>query len=400
MNKLEFAAMLKEDAENTDNPEYAARLLTDHYKIMAEEADGYAAQRYLQEMYNTKCLFEGCKKKAEKDPEVKESHVVDTLLVTTHDVTEGCTESDKVEKVKVKEDTLSKLGITPVTEGYSQTIRVIVTDVMNESKADLHAYYNGDDKCLYVRSIDESNESLIESFKNFIAESVDKVEAWKKEVESTHPEHVGNIKYASKIEVGANHISADLRGHDRSLGFFDLDKEEGHVLHESVEVMKDDVDGKVIRHPSRDDKVWYDSSRLWNHHLNQLKLAGHVGELGLDGDGNVTRRTDADGHTVALYDTDKKQGWIRSELADKVIKKLEEVKEEPAAQVHEEKEVEPVDGVWDMFKRKDPNKATASPVSQLAEGNDSEFKAMLSNMLTEKVNSKFEEMKLRVAKAM
>jgi hypothetical protein len=53
-----------------------------------------------------------------------------------------------------------------------------------------------------------------------------------------------------------------------------------------------------------------------------------------------------------------------------------------------------------MFKRKDPNKAIASPVSQLAEGNDSEFKAMISNMLTEKVNSKFEEMKLRVAKAM
>lgn len=237
-DRLETAKMLKEDAEIAEDTIRRAELMADHYRIMSEETEGFESARYKQEMYNQVGVLSEAKH-PDADPEVIKHKAFEDYLISTHDITEGCVEGDEIKFVPVMEN-LADLGIELVESEIGQMHRVQMNGILNEDKADFHLFQSSATGEFTIRMLGEGNSDLVKSFVEMatmpICEDIEKFDAWKKEVEQKNAEHAGKIKYVGKAENGANHVSAEIptdKG-PRSLGFYDMNSNEGHHLSEEL----------------------------------------------------------------------------------------------------------------------------------------------------------------------
>lgn len=319
-NKLEAAKMLKEDADLADCVIRRAELLADHYRIMSEETEGFESARYKQEMYN--CVAQLTEAKhPDTDPEVIEHKSFEDYVISTHAITEGCVEGDEIKFVPVMEN-LADLSIELVESEIGQMHRVQMNGILNEDKADFHLFQSSAAGEFTIRMLGEGKSELVESFVEMasmpICEDTDKFDTWKQEVEQKNTEHAGKIKYVGKAENGANHVSAEIptdKG-PRSLGFYDMQSNEGHHLSEDAQEtdVLETAKGKVYRVDSRPDKLWYESEELWNDHIKKINDTAYSGKLDVDRSTPTTKMTDPETtQTVGLFNPTVRHGWIISD---------------------------------------------------------------------------------------
>lgn len=369
MDKIDSAKILKEDADLVESHTRKLELLADYHKLMSELTEGHVSARHIQDMNS--CISElSGQSNLDPNPDVISHIAVMENIFSIHYQEISAREIEGMTFTPIQEK-ISELGIELIESDIGQTYRIQVNGILDEGKADFHIFQSSKDGEFTIKTLSESDETKIAAFVEYmttpVCEDIEKYDAWKRDIESKYPEHAGKIRYVGKSDNGSNHISAQVPGQDRSFGFYDVDKNEGHVLSESV------VD-------SADFKENEEGNKSREHHI-EFK--------------------------------DEKSANKEPEVFESNI--LENLKE--------------VDGKWGLFSRKDPNKVlqwykgegkpseewvnkveqrihmfedvqNGSDLFSLEEGYDKDFKDAIWSKLDKIFESKFESIKAEIAKTL
>ena len=272
--ELEFHLTEANKFKEDNREKFLEHMIDYHMKSaeLSESSGEYLSHIFCANKFKSEYLNESVESTDIMSEEYSEYVDAGNFIFAKTPIDKSAVENNLATTAMIFENAAKTLGIT---EEYT---RIIVANTETKEVGALHIIEHSEN-CYHIVGVGDTSPELFEAFLiEFNAEKLMEdvsVTDWKKKIEQTYPEHKGTVKYSLKGESGMpNHIAAEVKTNlldqPKSLGMYDLEKEEGHVFTEAKKVEPEEkesvceelkqIDGKwALVSKTNPDKVlqWY-----------------------------------------------------------------------------------------------------------------------------------------------
>jgi hypothetical protein len=184
------------------------------------------------------------------------------------------------EPIQYKVNAYSHAGALQIARGKGHAVRKVVDTMgkemqFNESTMendyvehtlatnDINSKVHGNTVVVHSSNLDKASSiikrlGLTHTVISGLNESTaDDVEAWKDRVRKAYPQHANTLKFKPRDQ--SRHINAEIDGHDRSFGVYDIAKGKGHVLGEGTET--GNIQAKLAAEKQEEEQAAYEASK-------------------------------------------------------------------------------------------------------------------------------------------